>query len=464
MKYFFLYLLVITGSFLKAQEKVTKLVQQLQTNYNNKEYASIYKLLNSVAKNTITEKELSNFFASDLRPSLGKFNGFKELKHENNTYLFAAYFDEDSLQLNCALGKDNLFEDFNFTPFPPITNAKRSTYLSDNKKTTTLDSVVDKLVKTYMEDTRNCGLSIGIVENDKFIFYNYGETKKGNNQLPTNKTIYEIGSVTKTFCGRLLAIAIQENKISLEDDIRKYLGNEFLKLEYNGNPILVKHLANHSSGLPRAPEDLFTKEGFEVKNPYKNYTNKDLLSYLKTVVLTKNPGEVCEYSNLGMGLLGYILETVYKKSFSELVKEKVTNVIGMKETGITNTMLDKVVMGYNDKGTQTPNWEFASLQAAGAICSNIEEMLLYLKENLKETELNKLLFTPTFTNGNKLSLAWHFLKRKTDAELIWHNGGTGGFASFVGLIKEKNIGFVVLTNSSPQTDALPLSIYNYLKK
>lgn len=456
--------ILILCKLLIAQTPMDKLVAQLQTNYNNKNYRAIYNQLSSEAKNGMPEKDLINFFSTNLAPAFGKFLSFKIIKSTENRFLYTGYFEGDSLQLNCTLSKSNLFDDFSFTPFPPIVLPKRSNYLSDNKRISILDTTIDKLVKPYMENSKNCGLSIAIIKNDSVFYYNYGETKKDNKQLPNNKTIYEIGSITKTFCGRLLAIAVLENKISLEDDIRKYIKGTYPNLEYKGTPILIKHLANHTSGLVRVPDNLQTQSNFDMKNPYKYYSNKDLLESISSSTLSVIPGTNCEYSNLGMGLLGYILETVYNKSFSELVKEKITSKIGMTNTDITNTKLNQLITGYNDAGQATPNWEFNALQAAGALCSNSEEMALYAKENLKQNAINNLTHNPTFNNGNKVALAWHFIKRKTDSEMIWHNGGTGGFASFIGLIKEKNCAFVVLTNSSPQTDALPLSIYNYLKK
>ena len=91
-------------------------------------------------------------------------------------------------------------------------------------------------------------------------------------------------------------------------------------------------------------------------------------------------------------------------------------------------------------------------------------MLKYVKSNLQKNSYKELEHGITFNVGHKIALTWHFLKRKNDPELIWHNGATGGFSSFIGLIKEKNIGFIVLTNSSAETDVLPISIYNFLKK
>jgi len=344
---------------------------------------------------------------------------------------------------------------------------KRLIYLTDNKLKTALDSVIDKTVIDFMQSPQNCGLSIGIIKDSVVYFYNYGETKRNNQTLPDKNTIFEIGSISKTFCGIALSYAITEGKIKLEDDIRKYLPEQYTNLEMNKQFIQIKHLVNHTSGLPRLPDNLKDQTNFDSLNPYKNYSKKMAFDFLKTVKLNHEPGDVCEYSNFGMGLLGIILEKIYGKSFEEIIKEKICLPNNMEATAINlNTEQVKVFTdGHNSAGILTPHWDLGALVAAGGVKSTTGDMVNYLQYNLNETDAAvKLSHQTTFNNGSNIALAWHKIKTKLGHELVWHNGGTYGYASFCGFIKEKKCALVVLSNTSTNVDYIGLSILKHLQK
>lgn len=343
----------------------------------------------------------------------------------------------------------------------------RSTYLTDNKKTTELDSAIDKIVVDFMKSPQNCGLSIGIIKDSATFFYNYGETKRNNKQLPTKNSIFEIGSISKTFCGIILAYAVVEGKIKLEDDIRNYLPGKYIDLEMNTNYIQIKHLANHTSGLPRLPDNLKDQPDFNILNPYKNYTKSMAFEFLQTVKLAHEPGDVCEYSNFGMALLGMILEKVYGKSFEEIIKEKICLPNNMNSTlvNLNQEQLKLLTDGHNAAGVSTPHWDLGSLVAAGGIRSTTGDMINYMKYNINELDAAvKLSHRSTYSNGSKVALAWHIIKTKLGNELVWHNGATFGYSSFCGFIKEKKCALVVLSNSSTNVDQIGISIFKILQK
>ncbi|MBU7570881.1 MAG: beta-lactamase family protein, partial [Flavobacterium sp.] len=113
-----------------------------------------------------------------------------------------------------------------------------------------IDSIINQAAHTYLSNESRLGLSIGIYHNNKTITYHYGSTQKEKQVLPTNKTIYEIGSISKTVTGTLLAQAVKDKKLKLEDDVRLYLDGDYPNLAYQGHPIRVGHLVSHISGLP----------------------------------------------------------------------------------------------------------------------------------------------------------------------------------------------------------------------
>jgi CubicO group peptidase (beta-lactamase class C family) len=344
---------------------------------------------------------------------------------------------------------------------------KRLSYLTDNKMITGLDSLVERTVVDFMQSPQNCGLSIGIIKDSATYFYNYGETKRNNKNLPDKNSIYEIGSISKTFCGIILAYAVGEGKIKLEDDIRKYLPEHYSNLEMNKQFIQIKHLANHTSGLPRLPDNLKDQPDFNLLNPYKNYSKKMVFEFLKTVKLDHEPGDVCEYSNFGMGLLGMILENVYNLPFEEIIKKKICLPNKMNSTliNVSQEQLTFLTDGYNSAGVLTQHWDLGVFVSAGGIKSSTDDMLSYLRFNMNEEDAAlKLAHRSTYNNGSNVALAWHIIKTKLGNELVWHNGATFGYSSFCGFIKEKKCAVVVLSNSSTNVDQIGISIFKILQK
>jgi CubicO group peptidase (beta-lactamase class C family) len=464
-------LIFIVPLFLSAQlaDKTThdRFTDSIKKYYNSKKFDGIYNLLSPKIKKQLGEKQFSSYYNTFYYNRFGEFLRADYIDKDKDYCYYMSFFKRDTLKLIMGVNINKEIEELEFNPIRLKIATKNFNYKTDNKLISPLDSFIDSTVKDYVLNGQNCGLSIGVIQNGQTTFYNYGETKKGTGDLPTINTIYEIGSITKTFCGNLLAIAVTEKKISLEDDIRKYLPKGFKNLELNNQPILIKHLANHTSGLPRIPSNIDDQKDYDILNPYKNYTKEMLFTYLNTIALTSEPGKMCEYSNIGMALLGLILEDAYKKSFEELIIEKICYPNKMQDTKInlSATQLTNLADGHNDSGEFTNHWEFACFYAAGAIRSTTADMLKFINSNLLESDESiKLAHTTTFNSGQNMALAWHKMQRKTNKELIWHNGATGGFTSFCGFIKEKNCGFVILSNSSSRADFIGLAIYNFLQK
>lgn len=344
---------------------------------------------------------------------------------------------------------------------------KRTEYLSDNKKITSLDSAVENAVLDFIQSPQNCGLSIGVLRDSMVYFYNYGETKRDNKILPKQNTLYEIGSVTKTFCGTILAYAVNEGKIKLDDDIRKYLPGKYPNLKTAKQVIEIKHLANHSSGLPRVPDNIETQQEYDPLNPYKNYSKEKLFEYLTKIKLDNEPGQLCEYSNTGMALLGIILEGIYNKSFEDLVKEKICLPNNMNNTAVnlSQYQLPLLCDGYDNNGNPMPHWNLGAFVAAGGVRSCTNDMINYLRYNMAEKDVAlKLAHMSTIDKGSNVALAWHIIKTKYNNELVWHNGGTYGFSSFCGFIKEKKAAVIVLSNTATNIDFIGLSVLKLLQK
>ena len=189
---------------------------------------------------------------------------------------------------------------------------------------------------------------------------------------------------------------------------------------------------------------------------------------MSSYVLKYEPGEHYEYSNLGMGLLGYILTLITDQSYEELIKDKILNKLSMYSSGttLTSEMKNNLAFGYALK-KQTLNWDFTPVfEGAGAIKSSVEDMIKFLAANmgLTDTPLYKFMNAchveqhATPLAEYKICFGWHIRQRDGNA-LIFHNGGTGGYRSFVGFDSKTNKGVVILTNS---TDEFPDELGLYI--
>ena len=246
---------------------------------------------------------------------------------------------------------------------------------------TALDSTVHEYASALMSEKSKVGLSIGIMYKGKIEQYHYGSISRKEIQIPTDQSVYEIASITKTFVGTLLGKAINEKKIDLEEDIRHYLEGDYPNLEYQGQGIRVKDLATHRSGLPRnIPYDPamwenpdFDQLPFDLIELEKNYTKEDWLKELKTVQLDTIPGSNFQYSNLGANLAAIILEQVYQKPFQTLLQEFIFEPNNMINTHLYLRDVDKKLLtkGYNHNQKPMP-YTLDNTWAAGGLKSNLE--------------------------------------------------------------------------------------------
>jgi len=341
------------------------------------------------------------------------------------------------------------------------TQTQRTTR-TDNHLKESLDRLVKSSIEVFMKDTSRVGVSIGVYYNGKTFTYNYGTTQKGINIKPTNNTVYEIGSITKTFTGILLAQAVVDKKVKINDDIRKYLEGNYPNLSYKGQPIKLFQLINHTSGLPfLLPDrkDIFQHSqdsiSYFVTTIQSQYTKRKFLNDLHDVKLDTVPGGKFSYSNAGAQLLSFILEKVYGMSYEGSVKKYITVPEKMPDTKLTYTEneMTKFAKGYNGKGMPMP-YNPAMIGAAGKVNSTVPDMLNYIKFHLNENNpVIKLSHAPTFGDINNfaIGLNWQMNKTSDGHRRIWQSGGSFGFASYCVIYPELNIGIVLLSNEADQT-------------
>ncbi len=317
-----------------------------------------------------------------------------------------------------------------------------------------LKGQVEAMGTEYVSKRRNAALVIGVLQRGNRYIEGFGQINSANATPPNGQTLFEIGSVTKVFTALTLAKMANDGVVELDDPISRLLPEGVACPQKNGRQITPRHLATHTAGLPRLPDnfDATVKDGH---NPYATYKAADLYQSLQTVRLASEPGKKSAYSNYGFGLLGHLLELKAGKPYQELVKQTVCAPLAMSNTVIdlSSEQKTRLTPGHDPKGAPVTNWVFDVLAGCGAFYSDAEDLLKFIEANLNPpasalsnalAEAQKFHFKE-FSGG--VGLGWQ-IQEPLEGQILqhWHNGGTGGYVSFVGFDKAAQVGVVILSN------------------
>ena len=321
--------------------------------------------------------------------------------------------------------------------------------LSNVKRTTLYKERVDRMAQKLITQKHVNGAVVGLITKDGIELYHYGDGSKPptKNTAITENTLFEIGSVTKTFTAILLAKMVRQKMVRLDQPVQSLLPAGVTLASLNGKAITLSHLATHVSGLPRMPTNFRPKN---MNNPYVDYSKEKLYQFINTWKPTRAPGARYEYSNVGLGLLGHVLALKAGKPYEELLKAWVLKPLGLRHTSISLTGLValKRAHGHDGDRNPVPNWEWKVLAPCGGLWSTLGDLVHYVRLNLG---LSPSSLAPSLTltqqkqrprRSGHMGLAWHI---DTPGSHL-HTGGTGGFASFVGFNRAKTLGVVILAN------------------
>ncbi len=315
------------------------------------------------------------------------------------------------------------------------------------------DSAVLAILRERVEQKRSAGIVVEMLEPDgRTRIVAWGDPGPGRPALD-GSSVFEIGSITKVFTATVLADMVLKGEVSLDDPVQKYLPDRVTMPTRNGKQITLGMLSEQNSGLPRMPSNFDPKDP---ANPYADYGPDEMYDFLSGYQLTRDPGESFEYSNLGVGLLGHVLALRAGMSYEDLVRSRILEPLGMTHTAITLTpwMKDHLVLGHDEQGDVVPNWDLSVLAGAGAIRSTAIDMLKFVSANLhpERGPLEKAMAfaheerAPAGAPNVVIGLNWISLHAGSDT-IVWHNGGTGGYRTYAGIVPSRNVGVVVLTNS-----------------
>ncbi len=320
------------------------------------------------------------------------------------------------------------------------------------------DSEIEAILRERIDiGKQSVGIVVGLVDEKGPRIIRYGKLSRDSDHTVDGDTVFEIGSATKTFTGLLLADAVERGEMKLDDPISKYLPPTVKVPTRNGRQITLLDLATHTSGLPRMPDNFAPKDA---ANPYADYTAEQMYAFLSGYTLPRDIGATYEYSNLGAGLLGHILALKAGTNYEALVVDRICRPLGMTNTQITlsSELKTHLATGHNAAGEPVANWDFSALAGAGALRSTANDLLKFVAANLGLTRSDlwpamqlaqaprRDVSSPAMPD-TQIGLCWH-VSNKFGTEVIWHNGGTAGYHSFIGFDQKKRRGVVVLSNEA----------------
>jgi D-alanyl-D-alanine-carboxypeptidase/D-alanyl-D-alanine-endopeptidase len=311
----------------------------------------------------------------------------------------------------------------------------------------------------YLEQATANGQLVGVVvayvDGNDTVIRGFGVASKETGKPPDANTVFEIGSITKTFTAALLAEEVLGGKVKLTDPVQKYLPEGITLAQVGERPIELVDVATQRSGLPRMPSN-FTPAN--QADPFADFDEKKLWDAVNTVKPARAPGAAYEYSNLGFGVLGAILAREAGMSYRDLVKARIFAPLGMTSTDtvLTDALRQRSAQGYGPGGVRVDHWTIVGMAGAGAINSTATDMLAYVRANMAASAAasakplsrafamaHELRADMTPEAKMQIGLAW---MTTPTGGARWHNGGTGGFMSFAGFTEDGKRGVVVLSN------------------
>ncbi len=318
----------------------------------------------------------------------------------------------------------------------------------------TLDDAIDFILDYETSNGNIIGAALGVIYNGTTYTYFYGQRSKTDTNKPDMQTLFEIGSITKTFTATLLADLDEKGLMQISDLVQDYLPTTVTLPTKDSKQMTLQHLVTHTASLPKEPDNLSDYITDEL-NPYKDYLVAALYDFLDSFSPKMNYGTQYQYSNIGFGLLGHVLGLKTGKSYENMVQESIFNVLGMNASIASNIELSgNVAVGYQS-GSPTPQFQMSEcLSGAGIIKSNLEDMMKYLKAQLgiQSSILDSAISKtqePLFEQYQGVifsGMGWAIAFKNT-GKACYHDGGTPGQMSYIIFNTETLNGVVLLTNT-----------------
>jgi D-alanyl-D-alanine-carboxypeptidase/D-alanyl-D-alanine-endopeptidase len=386
-------------------------------------------------------------FSFDVPVVKGHYIG--KLSADGNTLAGTWSQNNNSLPLTLTRQKEEIAA----KPIPPPTfDAAMAPVHADNLQSVLDHDLAAALKSGELAPATGAGVSIAVVDHGIQRFLNYGIAKPGS--------IYEIGSITKTFTGLILSQMVEQGKVKFDDPVRELLPPGTVQ-KPGGAEITLLDLATQHSGLPRMPDNFAPTDQ---SNPYADYHAANMYVFLAKHGVEKPDKTTFLYSNYGFGLLGQALSDCTGEHYPQLLKEEVLDPLGMRDTTITLSaeQESRFLPGHTADHHPAHAWELDAFAGAGAIRSTASDMLTYLEANLHPERVKPTLASTAdktiasalardhelhadSMGDQKIALAWLY---DPSSENFWHNGATGGYSAYAFFNPKGDYAAVVLLNAT----------------
>lgn len=312
---------------------------------------------------------------------------------------------------------------------------------------------VRRILSDRIAARHGVGFVVGVVGPARREVISAGGIRRGRAPAPTGKTLFEIASITKLFTGVILMEMVLAGEVTLDQPVDDFMPRGLRMPRYSDRKITLLDLATHTSGLPRDADNMTPDHE---DDPFEDYTEARMFDFLRGYELTREVGSQYAYSNLGVALLGSCLLRKARTPYPKLVREKVLLPLGMMHTGVDAKTLHpaSVARGYDGELEPAGDWHFRSpYVAVGGLRSTADDLLLFLEAaiGLRPSPLKAALDAqlsvkrPKESPAREVAITWH-IQHSPGGDVIWHDGGTGGFRSFLGYNPALRTGVVILSN------------------
>ncbi|WP_207514562.1 serine hydrolase [Longitalea luteola] len=338
---------------------------------------------------------------------------------------------------------------------------------------------IQKIINKEVELKRTPSMVVGTIDAaGKRQVVSAGSISDKKQLTPDGSSLYEIGSINKVFTSLLLADMVLKKQVNLDDPISKYLPASVTVPVVKDKPITLQHLATHSVGWPRMPDNYDPQNP---DNPFADYTIEQLFDYISRARFDYAPGTWFQYSNTGYALLGHILSQVAGKPYETLVKERICAPLGLTNTTMIVTPEQKARLagGHSEYGAPVQSWDLPAIAGTGGLRSTVNDLLNFAAANLGHLKTDlypamQLAHIPRIRKGDvgmEVTLGWTLEKAKDGDEYLWKDGTTGGYRAIILLNRTKKTGVVILSNSlNPINDiayhilypSIPVKLYRYI--
>ncbi len=315
------------------------------------------------------------------------------------------------------------------------------------------DGISALLEQRVAIERQSVGMVGAVIDTDGVRFRAAGSTASDSGSPVDSNTIYEIGSITKVFTALLLADAVRRGEVHLDQPVVELLPEGTRVPSRSGRQITLLDLATHTSGLPRLPDNLVPSDPAD---PYADYGAADLYAFLASYELPREIGATMEYSNLGVGLLGQALVEQTGQDYEALVSERILAPLQMTDTAVAlaEQRAARLATGHDMALQPVGNWHFEAMVGAGGLNSTAADLAKFVAAAMSDEGPLAGAFAdmlavrrPTGEPGLEMGLGW-MIRQHGEDEIVWHGGGTGGYRSFAGFLREGKRGAVVLSNAA----------------